>query len=173
MMVEGNKIMPSLCRINGWTFYAWAVVLLLLLFLTGCAASLPQPASLDYRSRTETQVDGRVRVSAVVLSPQETESVFSIALEKKGVQPVWLEIENQEDNTFYMMLLSLDPDYFSPSEVAWLFRMQDDSSLDDRIDMFLDHHIPVVVPPHSTVSGYVYTNLDPGAKAFAVELFGK
>jgi hypothetical protein len=30
-----------------------------------------------------------------------------------------------------------------------------------------------VIAPHSTVSGYVYTNLDPGAKAFAVELFGE
>jgi hypothetical protein len=173
MMVEGNKKMPFLSRANDWTRYVQAVVLLFFLLLTGCAASRPPTVSLDYHARTETQVDGRVRVSAVVLSPQETENVFAIALEKKGIQPIWLKIENQEDKEFYLMLLSLDPDYFSPSEVAWVFRMQDESSLDDMIDMFIDHHIPVVVPPHSTVSGYVYTNLDPGAKAFAVELFGE
>jgi hypothetical protein len=46
-------------------------------------------------------------------------------------------------------------------------------STDDSIDMFLDKHIPIVIPPRSTVSGYVYTNLDPGGKAFAVELFGR
>jgi hypothetical protein len=82
------------------------------------------------------------------------------------------------------MLLSIDPDYFSPSEVAWMFRSKQKKSpdkgegevsggLDDKIEMFLQRHIPIIVPPHSTVSGYVYTNLDPGAKAFGVELFGE
>lgn len=83
------------------------------------------------------------------------------------------------------MLLSIDPDYFSPSEIAWMFRsygenklddeesLKEKGSLGDKIDMFMDRHIPIVVPPRSTVSGYVYTNLDPGRKAFGVELFGE
>jgi hypothetical protein len=114
-----------------------------------------------------------VRVSAAVLSPQETRNSFALPLAERGIQPVWIEIENQEDKGFYLMVLSVDPNYFSPSELAWMFRAEGDDSLDDRIEKFLDKHVPVVIPPHSTVSGYVYTNLDPGAKAFAVELFGK
>jgi hypothetical protein len=156
-----------------WASCVCAVVLPYLLLLGGCAAVPPQAESLDYRSRAETQSEGGVRVSAVVLSPQESENTFALPLAKKGIQPVWLEIENQEDTELYLMVLSLDPDYFSPSEVAWIFRSEGDSNLNDRIDMFLERHIPVVVYPHSTVSGYVYTNLDPGAKAFAVELFGE
>ena len=148
-------------------------VLQFMLFITGCAVSPTQTESLDYRARAETQVDGGVRVTAVVLSPRETERTFPTPLAKKGIQPIWVEIDNQKDKAFTLMLISLDPDYFSPSEVAWRFRGQSEMSFDDLIDLFLEKHLPVIVPPRSTVSGYVYTNLDPGAKAFAVEIFGE
>jgi len=160
------------------------IALMTLLLLAGCATTPPQTESTDYRARAETQTDGGIRVTAVALSPQETMNSFSVPLAKSGIQPVWLEIENQEDKEFYLMLISIDPDYFSPSEVAWLFRNygknnQDDEnsqtgeiSLNDMIDLFLDKHIPVVIHPHSTVSGYVYTNIDPGAKAFSIDIIG-
>jgi hypothetical protein len=115
-----------------------AAALLLFLLVAGCATSPPQTESLDYRARAESQVDDGIRVSAVVLSPQESEQSFSIPLAKKGIQPVWLEIENQEDKEFYLMLLSLDPDYFAPSEVAWVFRGQGEGSLGDKIDPVVD-----------------------------------
>ena len=148
-------------------------LLLFVLMIQGCAVSPTQTESLDYKNRTETLHDGGVRVSAVVLSPLETESTFPTPLAKKGIQPVWVEIDNQEEKAFTLMLLSLDPDYFSPSEVAWRFRGQSETSFDDLMDLFLEKHLPVIIPPRSTVSGYVYTNLDPGAKAFAVELIGE
>ena len=71
------------------------------------------------------------------------------------------------------MLLSIDPDYFTPSEIAWRFRGQGEMSFDDMMALFLKRHIAVLIQPHSAVAGYVYTNLDPGAKAFAVELIGE
>jgi hypothetical protein len=88
------------------------------------------------------------------------------------VQPVWLQIDNREDRELYLMVLSLDPDYFAPSEVAWQFRSYGSETLAEKADRLLEMHIPAVIPAHRVVSGYVYTNLDPGAKAFAVELFG-
>ncbi len=156
---------------------AHLLVLLAFIFLSGCSISPPpRTESTDYRARAETKVDGELRVSAVVLSPQETTESFDLPLADKGIQPVWIKIDNSGDKEFYLMLLSIDPDYFSPSEVAWMFRSvqkgEVQMSLDNKIEMFVNRHLPVVVPPHSTVSGYVYTNLDYGAKAFAVELFG-
>ncbi len=38
---------------------------------------------------------------------------------------------------------------------------------------FDSQHIPIITPPHSRRLGFVYTNLDPGEKAFAVELIGE
>jgi len=150
-----------------------AAMLATLLALAGCAGTPTQTESLDYRARAETRTDGRVEVSAVVLSPLESEKTFGLPLARKDVQPVWLEIDNREDRELYLMVLSLDPDYFAPSEVAWQFRSYGSESLHAKADRLLDMHIPVVIPPQSAVSGYVYTNLDPGAKAFAVELFGR
>jgi hypothetical protein len=143
------------------------------LLVAACAGTPTQTESLDYLARAEKKVDGRVEVSAVVLSPLESARTFGLPLSRKDIQPVWLEIDNQEDRELYLMVLSLDPDYFAPSEVAWQFRSYGSESLDEMADRLLDMHIPVMIPPRSAVSGYVYTNLDPGAKAFAVELFGR
>lgn len=150
----------------------WLLTLIpLLLLLAGCAVDPSRNEPIDYRGRAESQVEGGVSVSAVVLSPQETAHSFAMPLADKNVQPVWLEIDNREEKEFFLMLLSIDPEYFSPSEVAWMFRKQGDDSLEDKIKILASRHIPVIIPAKSTVSGYVYTNLDPGAKAFAVELF--
>ena len=166
--------LPAYWALNELCLLLKPVTLLqLVLLMTGCAVSPSQTGILGYNERAETQVDDGVRVSAVVLSPLETESTFASPLAKKGIQPVWVEIDNQQEKEFALMLTSLDPDYFSPSEVAWRFRGQREMSFEDLMDLFLEKHLPVIIPPRSTASGYVYTNLDPGAKAFAVELVGE
>lgn len=141
--------------------------------LAGCAAVPSQVESLDYRDRAETRVDDGIHVTAVVLSPEETLNTFSVPLAKKGIQPVWVEIENQREDEYVLMLLSIDPDYFTPSEIAWKFRGQSEMNFDGMMSMFLEMHVPVLIGPKSKESGYVYTNLDPGAKAFAIELVGE
>ena len=143
------------------------------MLLPGCVTSPSQTESLDFHARAETQTQENVRVTAVVLSPQETSNTFVMPLAKKGIQPIWVEIENQSESEFVLMLLSTDPNYFAPSEIAWMFRGQRELSFDQMMDLLLERHVPVTVLPHSTVSGFVYANLDPGAKAFAVELVGE
>ncbi|MGD2139203.1 MAG: LssY C-terminal domain-containing protein [Burkholderiales bacterium] len=113
-----------------------------------------------------------MRVSAVVLSPQETLNALKFPLAQKNIQPVWIEIENDADEELVLMLLSIDPEYFAPSEIAWMIRGEGIPSFNERVDLFLNEHIPILISPHTTVSGFVYTNLDPGAKVFAVELLG-
>jgi hypothetical protein len=142
------------------------------LLASGCATAPPAPQSLDFYTRAETRIDERVSTTAVVLSPAETKYYFGVPLADKGIQPVWLQIDNQEDQPFVLMLLSLDPDYFAPSEVAWMTGARSDQALARETNAFFKRHVPVLIPAHSTVSGYVYTHLDPGAKAFSVELFG-
>lgn len=146
---------------------------LVILLLAGCAAPAPNNDLVNYRSRAVTLVKGNVSVSAAVLSAPETESSLSLPLYQKGIQPIWVEIDNREDKEFALMLLSIDPDYFAPSEVGWKFRGTDRIGDDDIFEFFMERHIPILIPPNKKVSGYVYTNLDPGAKAFAIELLGE
>jgi hypothetical protein len=150
----------------------WVALFAALLAVAGCASAPRQTESMDYRARAETQVEGPVRVSAVALSPGESAASFGVPLAKENIQPVWLEIENGEDTDLFLSLLSVDPEYLAPSEVAWSFKGTGGREFEDWIDTFVDRHVPLVAPPHSTVSGYVYTNLDPGAKVFAIDLFG-
>ena len=145
-----------------------------ILLIGGCASySPPKEFSSAFISRAETQSAGDVRVSAVVLSGEESEEVFGTSLAKHKIQPIWLEIENREDQSYVLMLLSIDRNYFSPSEAAWRSRRIGERRAGPKMRYFFDQHIPVIVPPGKTVSGFVYTNLDPGAKAFTVQLLGE
>lgn len=153
-----------------------AVVLFLFCALvTGCASYSPPKlvASPDYLPRMESKTVGDLQVSAVVLSAEESEQAFATRLASKGIQPIWLEIENREDQGYILMLNSIDPNYFSPSEAAWISRSFGESGGDEKILYFLEQHIPVRILPKSTNNGFVYTNLDPGGKAFAVILVGE
>jgi hypothetical protein len=156
----------------GRALAAALVLLASVLLASGCATTPPAPESLDFYARAETKIDERVSTTAVVLSPAETKHYFGAPLANKGIQPVWLQIDNQEDRAFVLMVLSLDPDYFAPSEVAWMSGARSDQALAKETNAFLKRHVPVLIPPQSTVSGFVYTHLDPGVKAFSVELFG-
>ena len=67
----------------------------LFLAFSGCATFTPKPASeVPFLERVQTQQKGQVRVSVVVLSAEESRQVFGVPLEEKGVQAVWLGIEN-------------------------------------------------------------------------------
>jgi hypothetical protein len=68
-------------------------------------------------------------------------------------------------------LLSIDPDYFSPSEVAWQARGA--GAYANFLRRFAQAHIPIIIPPHSRRAGFVFTHLDPGAKAVTVQLIGE
>ena len=141
----------------------------------GCASSFqPRPlVEVHFQERAQTQVEGNVRVTASVLSADETEAVFGVALYKKGIQPIWLEIEHQDDKPIWFLPFSVDPDYFSPLEVTYPFHRPFDKKYNDQIDRyFLNHAMGLFLAPGSSRSGFVFTNLDLGTKSFNVDLVG-
>jgi len=149
-----------------------ALVLAGFLFIGGCASvPPPQADTRDFRERVERRQAAGVEVAISVLGARESETEFGAPLASKGIQPVWLELRNDELQEFVLMLLSIDPDYFSPSEVAWQARGS--GAYEDFLRRFNRAHIPIVIPPRSQRSGFVYTNLDPGAKAVTVQLIGE
>lgn len=171
-----TKRSPSLAR-QGRRLAARLAGMLLLALVAGCSTTVPQTESTDFRARSETLRQGGVRVSASVLSPEESRQTFGVPLADRDIQPIWVEIQNRDSREYTLMLLGFDPDYYAPSEVAWRLRGTPDESgrrrpLETRINAFLGRQVPVIIPSGATVSGFVYTNLDPGRKAFSVELAG-
>ena len=148
------------------------VLLIGVAILAGCASGFePKPIeSVPFRERTVTQTDAGIRVSAAVPDATETKDLFGVALYKKGVQPVWIEIENESGEQVAFFPTSVDADYHSPIEVAALTRSKKTRSQAEQY--FFNHGVDMRIAPGEVRSGFVFTNLDEGTKAFNVDIVG-
>jgi hypothetical protein len=153
----------------------FAVFLITGLVLLGCASFNPQPLNdRPFRERATVQTKNGVRVLAAVLSAEETQSVFGLSLYKKGIQPVWLEIENNSQRRMWFAPLSVDRGYFSPLEVAYLYHAGHTKAAKQNLDRFFYRHaMGKTINPQTVRSGFVFTNLEMGTKAFNVEVIGE
>jgi hypothetical protein len=144
--------------------------------LAGCATAPPHPAvdgaQGDFRARLQHQEANGVRVSAAVPSEEETLAIFDNNLYKKGIQPVWLRIENSRDEYIAFLPVGLDPHYYPPLEVANLDIADDPGSANLVNDFFVEQGINLLIPPGETLSGFIFTGLDEGTKAFNVDIRG-
>jgi LssY C-terminus len=148
-------------------------LLLLVGLLPACATFQPAPLEqVPFHGRAETKRDGAVHVSAVVLSAEESAAVFGVPLAEDGIQPVWLRIENGEDLAYFFFPTAVDPNHFSPQEAAWKSRITFGGDANTRMSRYFDERkMPILIPPRSTVEGFVYTKLDEGVKYLSVLLF--
>ena len=95
---------------------------------------------------------------------------MGVELARHGIQPVWVKVENHESTGFVIPPMAVDHDYFSATEAAWQVHGIN-SATNARIEArFLELSLPMRVRPGETVSGFVFTNLDKGAKYVSVEL---
>ncbi|CAE6739553.1 hypothetical protein R69927_00786 [Paraburkholderia domus] len=139
--------------------------------LSGCATTPPSAGGLAYKSRAVTRTNGGVRVSAAVLSAEESEAVYGVPLAKKMIQPVWIEVRNDDTHTYFLMSPGLDPNFFPASEAAEAFVHAD--SPGERDELYrrfrrLAFHNPVL--PGQIISGFVLANLSEGVKLVQLDL---
>jgi len=149
------------------------------IFLIAVSACSTQPyhyestRSLPIRARAVTQSQGTISVLASVPGKDEAAAIFGIPVYKRGIQPVWLEIVNNSTQRLRFAPTALDPRYFSPLEVSYIYRKgftkQARSQMDQR---FYDSAMPRQIPAGETRSGYVFTHVNPGTKSFNIDLFG-
>jgi len=139
--------------------------------LAGCTSTPAPAADQPYQSRAVMRTDGGVRVSTAVLSADESAAVYGVPLATASIQPVWIEVENREDRAYYLLSPGLDPDFFAPSEAAEAFASG--RSAEQRIELdqrFRSLAFGNPIPPGSTTSGFVLTNLDEGVKFVQIDL---
>jgi hypothetical protein len=150
-------------------------------WLLGGAAALAQQPTFEpprgdpkpflAREQAEPQVQDDVTVSVAALRAEDSLAVFGLPLAARGVQPVWVRIDNHSDRAWRFLPVFTDRDYFSPHEVAWMFRRDEPSNAAIRA-MLSARAMPLAVRPGASVSGYVFTNLTLGFKVINVELVG-
>src|SRR5262245_21515578 len=82
---------------------------------------VPYEPRLDetaFRQRAEVRHDGDLIVRAAVLDGHESRRLFGVPLAHRGIQPVWLEVQNRGARSYRLRLASLDPNYYPPLEAA-------------------------------------------------------
>ncbi len=155
----------------------WRILLILsLITVLGCAAAFnPRPMEeVHFMDRAQTKSDGNFRVTAAVLSAEETKAVFALPLYRKGIQSVWLEIANNDDKPTWFLPFSVDPDYFSPLEVTYPYHRTFQKEYNSQLDQYFKaNEMKLFIAPGTTRSGFVFTNLDLGTKIFNVDLVGE
>jgi len=149
-----------------------AIVLSAALAIAGCASSSPKPAvGSAFKTRVMAQEKGGVRAAVVALSAAESEAVYGVPLAGKGIQPVWIEIDNRDDRAYWLMYPGLDPNFFSVSEAAEAFEPdRSGAGATELAQRFRTLAFRNPVPPGATKSGVVLTNLDEGVKLVQLDL---
>jgi len=155
----------------------FAAVIISLLLVSACSSS-PQTETVfegDYLDRTQHQEENGIRVSAAVPSADESRKIFGSPLYRQGVQPVWLEIQNNRDEVVSFLPVGLDPAYFTPIEAANM-DLKDEKVSDKRSlinQQFFKAGMGSTVPPGGQRSGFIFSQLDEGTKAFNVDVVGE
>jgi hypothetical protein len=146
-----------------------------LALLVGCSAHHPQPPDRpSFLSRVRTETQGPVRVSVAALGAVESREHFGIDLPARGIQPVWVEIENRSPVTLYLLSSAVDPAYFSPREAAYQAHRAFRAAANRRMDEFFEAQaIDGEIAAGRTQSGYVFTNHDERTKFVTVQLYGE
>lgn len=161
--------MACICHSSGNSRFV-AVLAAYAILSNGCAAGFdPQPVeSVPFRDRAATQIDRGIRVTTAVPSSEETRELFGVSLYRKRVQPVWLEIENNTDKWVAFLPIGLDVDYHSPIEVASFTRKRKEQGAAERY--FFQNGFNMQIAPGEIRSGFIFSNLDEGTKAYNVDI---
>jgi hypothetical protein len=149
--------------------------LLLLLLMAGCT-SWQAPERLDeavVRARAVTVSERQVRLSATVLSAEESRRWLGGDVNGEGIQPVWIEVKNMSADALWLLRAGTDPNYFSPLEVAWSFH----ATFGKEHNASIDAHFNSVaftnpIPAGATRSGIVFTNPHRAVRLLNVDLLG-
>jgi hypothetical protein len=129
--------------------------------LPGCVSYNPAPLEeVPFKQRVETQSQGGVRVAAAALGTDEARKLFGVPLDRHGIQPVWLEIENGDEYDYLFFQQTVHPDYYAPLEAAYKSRYSPTRRGNRHI------------VPGTEVWGFVFTPLDEGTKHVRVGLLG-
>jgi hypothetical protein len=147
-----------------------------LLFLAACTSAPATHYSFpegDWKARITHQENNGIKVSAAVPSAKEAQKLFGKPLYKKGIQPVWLEIHNGRNAKVSFLPVGLDPQYFTPLEVANTDLKNNENSVANVDLFFLNQGLGALqIEPGETRSGFIFSKLDEGTKAFNVDIIG-
>jgi len=155
--------------------FSFVIFFALALLLSACATQsyhYESTSSFPIRDRAISETKDKITISASVPGEGEAQAIFGIPIYDRGIQPVWLNIENNSEERVRFAPTGVDPDYFSPLEVAYMHRKGFTKEARRQMNQrFYYSAMPRHIPAGESRSGYVFTHASPGTKAFNVDIF--
>ena len=146
------------------------------LLLTACGAPAwkqPIPVDqVDFKTHANTIKDGDLTVTVAVPNRENTEQIFGTSLYADNVQPVWIEVDNQSDSPYILIVAGVDRHGYSPLEASY---QRHSGTKETKLEMdkfFHSMRFKNPVGGGQVASGFIFTNLDEGAKAVNIDLLG-
>ncbi|MBK7902166.1 MAG: LssY C-terminal domain-containing protein [Proteobacteria bacterium] len=123
--------------------------------------------------RLRTQQQDGVTVQLAIPTEEQAAKHFGVPLAEAGIQPIWLRIENTSDHDYWLLPVSIDPDYYSADEVALvtLKKVPKDQRA-AHADQFRQHALPFFSAARSTNEGYVYASHMRGGRFVDIRMTG-
>jgi len=142
------------------------LVLVWLSAASGCASFAPPSlGELPFRERLQTRSQPGITVSCAVPTRSEAEALYGVDLASRGIQAVWLEVENTGAHPWWFLAAGLDAQGFSAAEAAYAFHRDASAAAEPMEAHFRALEFVNPAEPGETVSGFVLVHLDEGYKA--------
>ena len=103
---------------------------------------------------------------------EETLRLFRTPLYAEGIQPIWIGVDNRSDRDYFVLKAGIDDQHYSPLEVAYQRRPATPAKRAVMERFFHSMAFPNPAPPGQVTTGYVFTQVDLGAKAITIDLVG-
>ncbi len=161
--------------VHGVRLTLLALMIFVMVIMQACTITPYEHGSIDsvpIVQRAVVQEQGAFIVRASVPSKEEAKKIFGIPIYRRGIQPVWLEITNNSSSRARFIVSSVDPEYFSPLEVAYMHKKYFSKQGWMDMEKFLyANTIPRMIDAGATESGFVFTHASNGTKSFNVDVF--
>ena len=148
--------------------------LLLAMSLAGCAtkptfsdsSAAPDEQSIPlHLGRVQTQTQDGVTVQLVIPTDEQVAGHFGVPLAQFGIQPIWMRIENASSVNYWLLPISIDPDYFTADEAALLATQEMNAEDDARVtEIFRQSALPFFLQAGSVHEGYIYASHQRGGR---------
>jgi hypothetical protein len=78
----------------------------------------PKPEERSFVVSAQRAEQEQITVSITALDARQSRQFFGVPMARRGIQPVWLRIENHAATRCRLHVVSIDPNYYSPHEAA-------------------------------------------------------
>lgn len=155
----------------GWWGLGLALALISVIAVLGSGSiTIPdRTVENSFMHRAEVRQQGTVTVRASVLTDDESQRYFGSSLADRGMQAIWLGVDNGSDSPLQFLPIVTDPNYFSEAEVEQLLQAWWGRGDNAAVKMAVAQApLPELIAQKQAATGFVFTHREGGLKLFSV-----